>query len=120
MKDTATTCRAPRKIDSTVSDSLNPPPAEARGFLAQAARSLSERTRLTLSTPAGTKPARLPVRTKELHVLGSRDARQSAYPAVRKVSRLWGKTPFLAPYRPYRKGSTLHPAEAGSVSGGLR
>ncbi|GAB2833201.1 hypothetical protein GCM10027073_72250 [Streptomyces chlorus] len=117
MKGTATTCRTPRKIDSTVSDSLNPPPAEARGFLAQAARSLNERTSLTLSTPAGTEPARLPVRTKELRVLGSRDARQSAYPAVWEVSHLRGTTPFLAPYH---KSSTLHPAEAGSVPGGLR
>ncbi|QDO05039.1 hypothetical protein FNV68_00240 [Streptomyces sp. S1D4-23] len=37
---------------------LNPPPAEAGGFLAQAAHGPSGPTGLTPSTPAGSEPAR--------------------------------------------------------------
>jgi hypothetical protein len=56
---------------------LNPPPAEAGGFLAHAARSLSEQSSPTRSTPAGLRPARVPEAWRLLCRLGSRSARRT-------------------------------------------
>src|SRR5690606_10595089 len=84
---------------------FEPSPAERRGFLAQAAHSLGERASLTLSAPAGTEPARLPVKTKELRVLGSRDAHRLPYPTVWAISHLWDRTTRPGAVRTARGGS---------------
>src|SRR4051794_26198400 len=82
---------------------LTPPPAEARGFLAQEAPQVSDPQGLTPSTPAGTEPARLCTaklrwlvlgsRNAPSRWLGSRSAPRTRYPTVFRPE---GETPFPA------------------------
>ncbi|QDN93550.1 hypothetical protein FNV61_56900 [Streptomyces sp. RLB3-6] len=101
---------------------MNPPPAEAGGFLAQAACGSSGPTGLTPSTPAGSEPARFGTTSKGVAVLawlslstvcalGSRNAHRPRYPIAWTVFRPGGETPFPAllrrspiPSRPEGRG----------------
>ncbi|QDN85331.1 hypothetical protein FNV68_07745 [Streptomyces sp. S1D4-23] len=89
---------------------MNPPLAEAGGFLAQVARGSSGPMGLTPSTPAGSEPARFGTTSKGVAVLawlslstvcalGSRNAHRAPYPIAWTVFSPGGETPFSAPLR---------------------
>jgi hypothetical protein len=59
----------------------------------------------------------LPIRTKELRVLGSRNTRTSAYATVGAVFHSSGESLFSTLLG---RNPILSPAEAGVVLGGLR
>ncbi|WP_164405878.1 transposase [Streptomyces mirabilis] len=118
------TARIPAEYGTVVVEdlNLNPPPAEAGGFLAQAACGSSGPTGLTPSTPAGSEPARFGTTSKGVAVLawlslstvcalGSRNAHRPRYPIAWTVFRPGGETPFPAllrrspiPSRPEGRG----------------
>ncbi|GAB2967556.1 hypothetical protein GCM10023080_032780 [Streptomyces pseudoechinosporeus] len=105
---------------------MNPPPAEAGGFLAQEAPQVSDLKGLTPSTPAGTEPARFVQQSQvmfvlawlslnTLYALGSRDAQRTAYPIMRAVFRPGGETPPPALLR--RSPIPLRPEGQGILGG---